>query len=59
MKSSNTSSWEMSTSKKVSEKLRIGEEALVTTSTNELVEFYWSNQKRFSGSYVRFPSQID
>ena len=30
----------------------IGEEALITGSTRELVEFYWSNRKRFSIDYL-------
>ena len=58
MESSNTSSWKPTTSKKLSNELGIGEEALLTSSTRELVEFYWTNQKRFSGSYMGFPSGI-
>ena len=35
----------------------IGKEALITCSTRELVEFYWTNRKRFSGGYKGFPSE--
>jgi len=56
MKSSNTSSWESSEDQKLTVGAgKIGEEALVTSSTRELVEFYWSNRKRFSGGYEGFP----
>jgi len=58
MNSSNTSSWESSKRQKLSGRARIGSEVLITTSTNELVEFYWSNQKRFSGSYTGFPIEV-
>tara|TARA_B100000965_G_scaffold340573_1_gene308916 strand:- start:437 stop:682 length:246 start_codon:yes stop_codon:yes gene_type:complete len=46
MKSSNTSSWESNSSQKLSIRTGIGEEALITSSTRELVEFYWSTRKR-------------
>ena len=58
MNSSNTSSWKSSKRQKLSGRLRIGAEALITSSTSELVEFYWSNQKRFSGSYAGFPIEV-
>ena len=59
MKSSNKSSLKFNTSKKLSGVPGIGEEALITSSTRDLVEFYWSNRKRFSGSYAGFPSETD
>ena len=58
MKSSNTSSWK---STKIKTQLRaqgMAEEALVTSSTKELIEFYWSNRKHFPGGYTNFPSNI-
>ncbi|WP_269625270.1 hypothetical protein [Prochlorococcus marinus] len=58
MKSSITSSWNSEKSLKLSSGLRLGREALITSSTRELVEFYWTNRKRFSGSYLGFPSKI-
>ena len=57
MKSSSTSSWKSKTSPKLSSGLVIGREALITSSTRELVEFYWTNRKRFSGGYIGFPSK--
>ena len=57
MKSSSTSSWQSTTSLRLSSDLGIGKEALITTSTRELVEFYWTNRKRFSGGYIGSPSQ--
>ncbi len=58
MESSRTSSWKSTKSLKRSSGIRIGREALITSSTRELVEFYWTNRKRFSGGYTGFPSQI-
>ena len=58
MKSSNTSSWDSATSRQSSVMKEIANEALVTTTTRELVEFYWSNRKRFSGSYEGFPVEV-
>ncbi len=58
MKSSNTSNWESTTIQQHFFETNIGEEALVTTSTRELVEFYWSNRKRFSGGYSGFPTEV-
>ena len=55
MNSSNTSSWESSKRQKLSSRLRIGAEVLITSSTSELDEFYWSTQKRFLGSSTGFP----
>tara|TARA_Y100001968_G_C19284220_1_gene680803 strand:- start:279 stop:482 length:204 start_codon:yes stop_codon:yes gene_type:complete len=57
MKFSRTSSWKSTKSLKLSSGPGIGKEALITSSTRELVEFYWTNRKRFSGSYKGFPSQ--
>ena len=57
MESSSTSSWELTTSLKLSSDLEIGRETIITSSTRDLVEFYWTNRKRFSGGYVGFPSQ--
>ncbi len=59
MKSSCTSGWESKTSPKRSRELRVGDEALITNSTRELVEFYWSNRKRFSGGYDGFPAKTN
>mgnify|MGYP004408924539 CR=1 FL=1 len=56
MKSSSSSSWTLSTSKMLSGERGIDNEALITISTRELVEFYWTNQKRFSGGYKGFPT---
>jgi len=58
MKSSNTSSWEQNTKQNLTNIPRTGEEALITISTRELVEFYWSNRKRFSGGYAGFPTKV-
>jgi hypothetical protein len=57
MESSSTSSWNSTTSLKLSNGLGIGRETLITSSTRELVEFYWTNRKRFSGGYIGFPSK--
>ena len=56
MKSSSTSSWEFSKNQKLSKELE--KEVLLTNSTRELVEFYWSNRKRFSHSYTGFPVEL-
>tara|TARA_B100000579_G_C22629086_1_gene755679 strand:- start:418 stop:624 length:207 start_codon:yes stop_codon:yes gene_type:complete len=58
MESSSTSSWKSSKSKRLSNGQGVGREALITSSTRELVEFYWTNRKRFSGGYIGFPSKI-
>ena len=58
MESSSTSSWKSSTSLGFSSGLEIGREVLMKSSTRELVEFYWTNRKRFSGGYKGFPSKI-
>ena len=58
MESSSTSSWESTKSQRLSSRLGIGREALITSSTRELVEFYWTNRKRFSSAYLGFPSKI-
>ena len=57
MESSSTSSWELTTSLKLSSDLEIGRETIITSSTRDLVEFYWTNRKRFSGGYIGFPSK--
>ena len=59
MQSSMTSSWKSSTCQKFSSGLGLGEEALITTTTRELVEFYWTSRKKFSGGYKGFPSKIE
>tara|TARA_Y100001968_G_scaffold1685_1_gene1453 strand:+ start:7422 stop:7601 length:180 start_codon:yes stop_codon:yes gene_type:complete len=58
MESSSTSGWESATSQKLSGIQNIGREALITSSTRELVEFYWTNRKRFSGGYRGFPIEV-
>tara|TARA_Y100001968_G_scaffold331935_1_gene388360 strand:+ start:2557 stop:2736 length:180 start_codon:yes stop_codon:yes gene_type:complete len=58
MESFNTSSWTSSTKKKTSSDRGLGREALITISTREMVEFYWSNRKRFSGGYIGFPEEV-
>ena len=57
MESSSTSSCNSTKSTKLSSGLGIGREALITTSTRELVVFYWTNRKRFSGDYIELPSK--
>ena len=57
MESSSTSSWESTKSLKLSSGLEIGREALITSSTRELVEFYWTNRKRFSGVCLSLSSK--
>ena len=57
MESSSTSSWESKTSLKLSGELGIGRDTLLTSSTRELVEFYWTNRKRSSGGYLGLPSK--
>ena len=44
MKSSKTSSWELANTKKLGCKQVMAREALLTSSTRELVEFYWTNR---------------
>ncbi|MBW3042398.1 hypothetical protein [Prochlorococcus marinus] len=58
MKSSSTSKWQSTVRPKLSERRGIGREALLTSSTRELVEFYWTNRKRFSEGYRGFPVEI-
>jgi len=58
MRSSNTSGWEPISSKKLGIRLGLGKDVLVTSSTRELVEFYWTNRKRFSGGYTGFPLKV-
>tara|TARA_B100000945_G_C19911780_1_gene380997 strand:- start:269 stop:454 length:186 start_codon:yes stop_codon:yes gene_type:complete len=57
MESSTTSSWNSTATLKLSSELGIGREALIRSSTRELVEFYWTNRKRFSRGYIGFPSK--
>tara|TARA_B100000700_G_scaffold256689_1_gene290066 strand:- start:122 stop:316 length:195 start_codon:yes stop_codon:yes gene_type:complete len=59
MKSSSASSWKSPKCQKHLSVQNMAEEALVTSSTRELVEFYWSNRKRFSGGYAGFPSDVN
>tara|TARA_B100000700_G_scaffold64051_1_gene70685 strand:- start:241 stop:420 length:180 start_codon:yes stop_codon:yes gene_type:complete len=59
MKSSNTSNWELHKSQKLSVGRGIYREVLITSSTRELVEFYWTNRKRFSGGYRGFPAEAN
>ena len=54
MNSSNTSDWESILSKNPLDRQVISREILITSSTKELVEFYWTNRKRFSGIYRGF-----
>ena len=58
MKSSTTSTWELAKSQKLSSVQEIGIKVLATISTRELVEFYWTNRKRFSGGYKDFPQEV-
>ncbi len=58
MESSSTSSWKPAKELRPLGGLGIGREVLITSSTRELVEFYWTNRKRFSGGYLGFPSEI-
>ena len=58
MNSLHTSSWESLESPKLSKWRNMGKEALITSSTRELVEFYWTNRKRFSGGYKGFPIEV-
>tara|TARA_B100001250_G_C19318204_1_gene579264 strand:- start:298 stop:477 length:180 start_codon:yes stop_codon:yes gene_type:complete len=57
MECSKTSSWESTKNQKLLVESGIGREALTTISTRELVEFYWTNRKRFSGGYTDYPSE--
>ena len=59
MESSSTSSWKSTTGLKLSKELGIGREALITSSTRELVEFYWTNRKRFLGGYLGLSSKLN
>tara|TARA_B100000579_G_C22056250_1_gene499378 strand:- start:210 stop:389 length:180 start_codon:yes stop_codon:yes gene_type:complete len=59
MKSSNTSSWKSVSRQKYLGTQGIAEELLVANSTRELVEFYWSNRKRFSGCFKGFPVEVN
>jgi len=57
MESSSTSTWKSTNNLRLSSGQELGREALITSSTRELVEFYWTNRKRFSGAYLDFPSK--
>tara|TARA_Y100001968_G_scaffold202334_1_gene185808 strand:+ start:87 stop:266 length:180 start_codon:yes stop_codon:yes gene_type:complete len=59
MESSNTLSWKSSNSQNYSRGVRIGREILSANSTKELVEFYWTNRKRFSEGSEGFPSEVN
>ena len=54
MESLSTSSWIPTMSLRLSSELEIGREELITSSARELVEFYWTNRRRFSGDYLGF-----
>ena len=58
MESSSTSSCESTISMEFPIGPCIGKEALITSSTRELVEFYWTNRNRFSDVYLGLPSKI-
>ena len=58
VKSSNALCGKSTINKKFRRKLGIAEEILLTTSTRELVEIYWSTRKRFSGGYLGFPVEV-
>jgi len=58
MESSSTSSCESTISMEFPIGPCIGKEALITSSKRELVEFYWTNQKRFLVGYLGFLSKI-
>ena len=58
VRSLNTSSGRSTINKKIEKKPGIKKEALLTSSTSELVGFYWLNRKRFSGGYVGFPVEV-
>ena len=59
MESSSTSSWKSTKSLKLSSGLGIGRETLITSSIRELVEFYWTNRKRFQEvAYESHPKQL-
>ena len=58
MKSSNTSTCESLTSRPLSCRQELGREILLGTTTRELVEFYWTHRKRFSGGYRSFPIEV-
>ena len=59
MKSLHTSSWESLERPKLSKWREMGREALITSSTRELVELYWTNRKSFSGGYKGFPIEVN
>ena len=59
MKSSNTSSWDSIINQKISSDGWIGRQALITSSAEELVEFYWTNRKRFARGYRGFPARVN
>ena len=58
LKPSNSSSGRSVIKKKVERGGVIRKNAHLTSSTRDLVEFYWSNRKRFSGGYVGFPVKV-
>ena len=58
MKSSSTPSWKLATIQKLSAEQELEREALITSSTRELVEFYWTSRKHFSGGYRVFPTDL-
>tara|TARA_B100000579_G_scaffold306431_1_gene256207 strand:- start:22 stop:273 length:252 start_codon:yes stop_codon:yes gene_type:complete len=58
LKPSNSSSGRSVIEKKVERGGAIRKNAHLTSLTRDLVEFYWSNRKRFSGGYVGFPLKV-
>tara|TARA_B100000945_G_C20000474_1_gene420795 strand:+ start:94 stop:273 length:180 start_codon:yes stop_codon:yes gene_type:complete len=58
MQPSTTSSWGSAELQKLSCSRGLNRDALITSTTRELVEFYWTNRKRFSGGYTGFPTEV-
>tara|TARA_B100000965_G_scaffold65721_1_gene51481 strand:+ start:1334 stop:1585 length:252 start_codon:yes stop_codon:yes gene_type:complete len=58
LKPSNSSSGRSVIKKKVERRGFIRKNDHLTSSTRDLVEFYWSNSKRFSGGYIGFPVKV-
>ena len=58
MESSSTSSCESTISMGFPIGPCIAKEALITSSKRELVEFYWTNRKRFLVGYLGLASKI-
>ena len=58
MKYVTTSNWDALANQKLSCRKEIETELLLTSSTRDLVEFYWTSRKLFSGGYKSFPIEI-